>query len=72
MEFYCIRFSIKLVKNRACIGYISGFHECLTRSLLAKEPCEKHMLEVKESCQATNFVSVSREVHKKGSREKGM
>ena len=31
-------------------------------SLLAKEPREKHMLEVEESCQAVSFMSVSREV----------
>ena len=49
------------MKNRACIGWTSGFCECLTRSLLEKESCEKYMLEAEESCQAVNFASVSRE-----------
>ena len=39
----------------------SGFCKCLTKSLLAIEPYEKHMLEVEESCQAVSFTSVSRE-----------
>ena len=58
--FYCIGFSIKLVKNQACIGLTSGFRECLVRSLLVKEPREKHMLEAEESCQAVDFASISR------------
>ena len=49
------------MKNRACIGWTSGFRECLARSLPAKKTCEKHMLEAKESCQAVSFVSVSQE-----------
>ena len=58
--FSCIGFSIKLVKNRACIGWTTGFCQCLMRSLPAKEPHEKHMLEAEELCQAVIFTSVSR------------
>ena len=61
MGFYCIWFSIKSVKNRACIEWISGFCECLARNLPAKELREKNMLEVEELCQAVSFASVSRE-----------
>jgi len=46
------------MKNRACIEWTSGFRECLARSLPAKEPHEKHMLEVKELCQVVSFTSV--------------
>ena len=61
VEFYCIGFSMKLVWNRACIGWTSGSRECLVRSLPVKKPCEKHILEAEESCKAISFASVSRE-----------
>ena len=61
MGFYCIGFSINLVKNRACIGWTSGFREYLARSYPAKELCEKHMLEVEESCQAVNYANILQE-----------
>ena len=61
MGFYCIGFSIKLVKNQAWNEESVLFRNCLTRCLLAKKACEKYMLEVEVSWQAISLTSVSRE-----------
>ena len=53
MEFYYIVFSIELDEQQ--VDFASVLRE------VAKEPHDKHMLEVKESCQAVSFASVLRE-----------
>ena len=50
MGFYCIGFSIKLVKNRAQNEESVQFRDWLARSVSAKRAHEKYMLEAEESC----------------------
>ena len=60
-DFIVLDLVLSWWKIEHVLDKVSRFHECLAKSLPAKEPCEKHMLETEESWQAISFASVSQE-----------
>ena len=59
--FYCIRFSIKLVKNQACNEDQWNFATSSQEVVPAKRTREKHMLEAEELSARLHFTSTLRD-----------